>query len=178
MKVNFRISSGLCVELEARWRCCCWTLVFAEVSLTSPGGLRSLGKVHQYVAPFFVLDHNWAREEENSTVSLQERGETEQHEAWSLFPNYPYNPQQQPLPASCNTSPPLSAANPLNSHLKEFLQYLPKKQLPDLLFSQGLRAVDPAAVPRDPVTGTSTPGKTLPRTDGTPPNKSPCCGFF
>lgn len=90
MKVNFGISSGLCVELEAKGRCCCWALVFAEVSLTlSPALVGSLGKGHQYVASFFVLDHNWARQEENSTVRLQERGETEQHQPWSFFSKLP-----------------------------------------------------------------------------------------
>lgn len=80
------------MELEARWRCCCWTLVFAEVSLTLSPVLVEWGLWGKCISMwphFFVVDHNWARQEENNTVSLQESGEAEQHQAWSLSSKLP-----------------------------------------------------------------------------------------
>ena len=82
MKVNFGTSNGLWVELEAKWRCCCWALHLAEVSLTLLSGLvGSLGKAHEFVAPFFGVDHNWAKWEESNTVSIQARCKVPQHQA-------------------------------------------------------------------------------------------------
>ena len=58
MKINFGMSNMPWVELEARWKCCFWALLLAEVSLTLLSGLAaSLGKVHKSVAPFFGVDH-------------------------------------------------------------------------------------------------------------------------
>lgn len=90
MKVNFGMSNRLRVELEARWRCCCWALLLAEVSLTLTSGLvGSLGKAHESVAPFLGGDHKWVKREESNTVSIQARYKAAQHQAWSFFSRLP-----------------------------------------------------------------------------------------
>lgn len=79
----------------------------------------SLGKVHQYVAPFFVVDHSWARQEENNTVSFQESSEAEQHQAWNLFSRLPLISPAAAFTCQLQHFSSLICTNPLNSHLKE-----------------------------------------------------------
>lgn len=90
MKVNFRVSNMLWVELEARWRCCCWDLLLAEVSLTLSSSLVGyLGNEHETMASFFGVDHSWAKPEETNAGSIRARCEAAQHQAWRLFSKLP-----------------------------------------------------------------------------------------
>lgn len=67
------MSNMLWVELEARCGCHFWALLLAQVSLTLLSGVVAcLGERHGSMAPFFGVDHNWAKQEESNAVSISE----------------------------------------------------------------------------------------------------------
>lgn len=122
LKVNFERSNRLWLELEARLSAAAG-LCF-QLKCPSPryqALLDPWGK-HMNLWPYLLERVTTGPSRGKATRRAPRRGVKQQSiSLGACCPNNPQYPQQQPLlrgPSSCNTSP-LSAANPINSQLKE-----------------------------------------------------------